>query len=331
MLINLFDTAVDSDNLGDHFIMAAVQEALLPLFPEAEFLRTPTHRHARFPEMWAGCRADFAIVGGTNIIKSHMLVRGNWRITPLDYLVWRNVVLMGAGWQHADGQPDYPTRLFFRNVLSSAFWHSVRDMQTYEKLRPYVPNVLYTACPTMWMLDEQHCAAIAMRKAKSVIFAVTWYRPAPDHDRALFELLLRKYQRIYFWPQQAADLRYVRELGITGYVPIEPSIAAYDLLLDGEDVDFVGSRLHAGIRALQFGRRALVIPVDNRAADISVSTRLPVAPRHDLAAIERWIDDPEPTDIILPQEAIDQWKGQFVAAMTPAEMAERYMRIKPRA
>jgi hypothetical protein len=317
MLINMFDTGIDSDNLGDHFIMDAVWDAVRPLFPGADYVRTPTHRRVSMAERARGRKAPLSIVGGTNILKSHMLVRSNWRITPFDFLAWRNVVLLGVGWQQYSGPADYPTRLFFRSVLSRTFLHSVRDLHTFEHLREIVPNVLYTACPTMWMLTRQRCQKIPVRKARHAIFAVTYYRPDPVNDRAVFELLKRHYETVYFWPQQHQDNAYVKEIGLSGFVPIPPDIKSYDRLLLDQDVDFIGARLHGGIRALQHNRRALIIPVDNRAAELSVSTNLPVASRAEPEAIEQWILNPEPTSLDLPLKAIEEWKSQF-SAFEPA-------------
>ncbi len=320
MLINMFDTGIESDNLGDHFIMDAVWEAVRPLFPDADYVQTPTHRRASLAEISAGRRAAFSIVGGTNILKSHMLVRGNWRITPLDYMAWRNVVLLGVGWQQYGGPADFATRLFFRSVLSPTLLHSVRDLHTYEHLREVIPNVVYTACPTMLMLDRQRCQQIPVRKARHAVFAVTYYRPAPEHDRAVFNLLQRHYETVYFWPQQAQDTQYLHDIGVTGFVPIPPEVKEYDRLLEEVDVDFVGARLHGGIRALQHRRRALIIPVDNRAAEISISTNLPIASRTDIEAVERWILDPVPTSLKLPVEAIAEWKSQFVVGEPAAAL-----------
>ena len=322
-LLNVFDTAIDSDNLGDHIIMEAVWRVLKPLFEDTEIVRTPTHRRASLAEIRAGRQAPLSIVGGTNILKSHMLIRGNWRITPLDYLSWRNVVLLGVGWQQYAGDSDAATRLFFRAVLSKTRLHSVRDLHTYEKLRGLVPRVIYTGCPTMWGFDDLKCQAVPVRKARHAVFAVTYYRPSPDQDRRVFELLKSRYERVYFWPQQADDVHYLRELGIVGYIPIESDVTAYDRLLSSEDVDFVGARLHGGIRALQHGRRALVIPVDNRATEIGKSTGLPVIAREDLVGIERWIDNPTPLCLTMPWEAIDRWKGQFSLEAAYPRIASR--------
>jgi polysaccharide pyruvyl transferase WcaK-like protein len=311
MLVHIFDTAAQSDNLGDEIIMDSVWEVLRPLFAGASFIRTPSHRYARLAEMWAARKAHCSIVGGTNILKSRILVRSNWRITPLDYLAWRTVVLLGVGWQQYGIEADALTRLFFRTVLSKTMLQSVRDLYTYAKLRPHVPTAIYTACPTMWGLDAAQCCRIPVRKARHAVFAVTYYRPAPVQDRRVFEILQRHYEKIYFWPQQSGDLPYLRDIGVAGFIPISPDVAEYDRILDEEDVDYVGARLHGGIRALARGRRALIIPVDNRAAEMGKSTALPIASRDEPEAIEHWIRNPVPTRIILPWDAIAQWKGQF--------------------
>jgi len=310
MLINIFDTALGSDNLGDRIIMDAVWDVVRALFTNATFIRTPSHRHATLAELRMGRKAALSIVGGTNILKGHMFVRSNWRITPFDYFAWRNVVLLGVGWQQYGGEADALTRLFFSTVLSKSKLQSVRDWHTHAKLRRCVPNAIYTACPTMWKLDSRR---IPVRKARSAIFAVTYYRPAPVQDRALFELLKRHYDKIYFWPQQRLDIPYIHSIGISGYTPIRHDLAAYDQLLRDTDVDFIGARLHGGIRALQHGRRSLIIPVDNRATEISKSTQLPVMDRNNLDSIERWIVSPELTRLTLPHESIESWKSQFMA------------------
>lgn len=314
MLVNVFDTAIDTDNLGDEIIMDAVWDVLRRIFPAATYRRIASHRHATIRQMLTGRKADVSVVGGTNILKSHMLFRGNWRISPLDYLAWRKVVLLGVGWQHyGGGEADAPTRLFFRSILSQSRLQSVRDMHTYALLRPHVPNAIYTGCPTMWRLTPDHCAKLPVRKARNVIFAVTYYQPAPAADRAVFQLLKRHYEKVFFWPQQASDMSYLRNLDVDGFVPLPRDVAQLDRLLREEDVEFIGARLHGGIRALQRGRRALIVPVDNRATEIGKVTLLPIGLRTEPEAIERWIVEPRPTRIVLPWDAIERWQNQFLA------------------
>jgi len=311
MIVNIFDTSIDSDNLGDEIIMDAVWDIVRPIFPHAQFVRTPSHRYTRPSEWAAGRKAALSIVGGTNILKSHMLIRSNWRITPLDYLLWRNVVLLGVGWQQYSGKPDAATRLFFSTVLSKSGLQSVRDEHTLAQLGSIVPNAIYTACPTLWEMDDARCRRIPVRKAKNAVMALTYYRPNPEQDLRLYALLKQHYETIYFWPQQEHDIPYLRDIGIHDVIPIETRVSAYNRVLDEEDVDVVGSRLHGGIRALQRGRRALIIPVDNRAVEMGKTTNIPIEARDNIAAIEHWILNPRPTSITLPAEAIARWKGQF--------------------
>jgi polysaccharide pyruvyl transferase WcaK-like protein len=319
MQINVFDPSIDSDNLGDDIVMDSVWKVVRPLFPGAHFVCIPTHHFASLPELLAARKAALSIVGATNILKSHMLIRSNWKVSPLDYLFRRNVVVLGAGWQQHGAKPDLASRLFFRTVLSQKWAQSVRDHQAYANLSPYVPNTLYTACPTMWELDPGHCATIPVRKAKNALFAVTYYRPAPALDRQIFEMLKRRYERVYFWPQQQRDEVYLRDIGVTDYVRIDATLKAFDDVCDHGDVDFIGARLHSGIRALQRGVRALMLPVDNRAVELGGATGLQLALREALQTVESWIDNPVPTRLSLPWQAIDLWKEQFaVLAHQPA-------------
>ena len=311
MLINMFDTAINSDNIGDEIIMDAVWSIAREIFPDATFITTPTHRYATPAELLAGRRADLSIVGGTNILKPHMFYKGNWRITPADLLAWRNVVLLGVGWRHYSGKPDIASRAFLRAVLSRNYLQSVRDGYTLGKLEDFLHNVIFTGCPTMWQLTDEACGRIPVRKAQHAMFTVTYYHPAPEQDKAVFDLLKKHYETVYVWAQQADDVGYIEKLGIGDFIWVDRTLKAYDTVLSEVDIDYVGTRLHGGIRALQHGRRSAIIPVDNRATEIEKQTRLPIVQRSDLAAVERWILDPVPTTLTMPWEDLTRWKAQF--------------------
>jgi hypothetical protein len=152
-----------------------------------------------------------------------------------------------------------------------------------------------------------------LHKADAVVTSLTSYRPDPDADRLILNLLRDRYSNVMFWTQQAADLPYLRALGDYDFEILAPNVRAYSDRLAGQRVDYVGSRLHGGIRALQNKRRSLVISVDNRATEIGRDTGLPVLERSNLDAIRHWIDAPSPTKIGLPTAAIAKWKAQFVA------------------
>jgi hypothetical protein len=63
--------------------------------------------------------------------------------------------------------------------------------------------------------------------------------------------------------------------------------------------------------------------VDNRATEIGKSTALPVLSRSDTAAIERWIDNPVPTRVVMPWGAIQRWRGQFEDQAAEPRIARR--------
>jgi polysaccharide pyruvyl transferase WcaK-like protein len=84
--------------------------------------------------------------------------------------------------------------------------------------------------------------------------------------------------------------------------------------LKREDVDCVGTRLHAGIRALQRKRRAIILGVDNRAEEMGHDFDLPVVARGKVALeLEAEINGYWETRICIARQAIAACKGQFKA------------------
>ena len=312
--IAMFDTSIGTDNLGDYIIMDAVWDAYREIFGSlAPAARIPTHSYMQpgAYESLSGCR--LGIVGGTNILKSHMFVRANWRLRLRDMLVLKNIVLLGVGWQQYQGRIDFLSKALFRRAFSSEFMHSVRDEYTAEKLSGAVRNVVYTACPTLWSLTPQKCAEVPTSRADSVILSLTYYRPDPV-DAELLRLLKREYANVHIWCQQPRDVEYVNSLGVAGPGELVIDIEAYNELLRKAPVDVIGTRLHGGIRALQYGRRALILAIDNRATEMARSTQIPVVDRHDLESMRAWVATSAPVSIELPWSDIAAWKGQFKSA-----------------
>jgi hypothetical protein len=100
-------------------------------------------------------------------------------------------------------------------------------------------------------------------------------------------------------------------LNIPGVRVIGPNLRSYDEFLANEDVDYVGSRLHGGIRALQFKKRTLVIGIDHRSAEIANDTGLPVLRRTEMNGLETWVNGNLPTRINLPTDNITNWKANL--------------------
>ena len=108
-------------------------------------------------------------------------------------------------------------------------------------------------------------------------------------------------------------MQYLRELGFEDRVNIVPSdLKAYDEILKQPNLDYVGTRLHAGIRALSYGHRSLVIAIDNRARCIARDTGLNIVERSEIPReLADIIQADFKTELYLPWDNIDKWKMQF--------------------
>lgn len=307
----VFDTSIATDNLGDFIIMDAVWDILRSIFGAGvEPPRIATHRYMAREAYRTLPRYDIGIVGGTNILKSHMFIRANWKLRAHDLLFLRNIVLLGVGWQQYQGAVDIFSRVLFKSILSKRFIHSVRDHYTLNLMRNQVKRVVYTACPTLWPLTKEKCAAVPTGKARNAVVSLTYYRPDPA-DAELIRLLIERYETVHFWCQMERDADYLKELGFDARLPIIRDVDGYNRILQAGDVDVVGTRLHGGVRALQRGRRALILKVDNRATELAKDTGVPVVDRRDIATISGWIDRSPAVSITLPWDAITAWKEQF--------------------
>lgn len=279
----LLDTNMDSDNVGDSIIM---ENCLLQLSEcmDTEALRhVPTHRFPTENEAQLLAAAGRKILCGTNILSGHMRTYGLWKLGKCISPYW-NTVLMGVGFDSYNTQSDLYSRLLFRCMLSPEGMHSVRDSHSERALKSMgIRNVLNTGCPTMWNLTPEHCAAIPSTKASKVICTITDYSRDVQNDKEMLDILLENYDKAYLWLQGWDDLAYIRELGYEKKLElIDSTLEAYDAILAMDDLDYVGTRLHAGIRALSKGHRSLIISIDNRAECIGADTGLPILRREDV-------------------------------------------------
>lgn len=312
--VTVIDTAVASTNLGDQIIMEAVRRQLADVCPGALLHTVASHE-------WMGRRsrrlvgeARVAIVGGSNLLSSRMWWRPLWKITPLDVFRRGERVLMGAGWYQDQGAPDLYSRWLLRGLLSRRWLHAVRDSQALAQLaRAGVTNVLNTGCPTLWDLDAKHCAAVPTTRGEAVLTTVNTYLPNPELDRGMLDVLRARYRKRYLWPSTAGDAAYALTLDPDLEI-VAPSVEGLDRLLESDHaLDYVGNRLHTGIRALQKRRRSIVVEVDNRARTIGGDFALPTVARDDFEHLAARIESPFETTLRLPREAIERWKAQLRA------------------
>lgn len=269
------------DNIGDEIIKSAV----LANFPEVESDLSWVALSGRSVEVERE-KGDMLVLAGANILANRpYLNRHVWRPSASSYLSPQTVVLFGVGWWKYQRAPGFSTKAFYRHFLSVSGMHSVRDSMSLSMLsRCGISNVINTGCPTMWGLPD--LLRYSPTRPESVVFTLTDYAQDPSIDRWLVDFLLKTYKRVYFFPQGAGDAKYLQGLVprdcIERIVVIDRKLCAYDALLEKEELDYVGTRLHGGIRALQKNRRAIIIALDNRAESISADTGLPTIRRQDI-------------------------------------------------
>lgn len=176
-----------------------------------------------------------------------------------------------------------------------------------------INNVIYTGCPTMWGITKELCARIPCNKGNNVITTITDYNTDPEIDKMMIDILCSEYNKVYIWIQGQHDLDYIKQLNVMERVIIvDNTLEALDAILKNTNIDYVGTRLHAGIRALSYGHRTIVVSIDNRAREISEDTGLVTIERHQIReSLRTMINKEFSTRINMPQDNIKQWKEQF--------------------
>ena len=311
--VTILDTSICTKNLGDNIIMDAVSNILEDIFDGSRFVHIPTHEVISKRSYELMKTSEFKIIGGSNLLASNMNVRKQWKVGLWDSLFVEDIILLGVGWWQYQKQANLYSKILYRRLFSRKYFHSVRDSYSEQQLKSIgINNVINTSCPTVWSLTEKHCSEIPSEKSDSVLVTFTQYNQNEQFDSQVVDLLKIKYDKIYFWIQQSKDYPYMQKICGNTAVYLKPTLKALDEFLSNHDVDYVGTRLHCGIRALQHKKRALILAVDNRATEIAKDTNIPVVKREDIEAIKNWIDKPYEAKIKIPQENISKWKSQFV-------------------
>tara|TARA_B110001469_G_C9603623_1_gene299986 strand:+ start:398 stop:1417 length:1020 start_codon:yes stop_codon:yes gene_type:complete len=333
-MITILDTAVASENLGDQVIMDGVWGHMESMFQNEYFVNVPTHDYLGPESKRLLKKSSFGVVGGTNLLSSNMQMPltwqkkvplwskifkekerrvNQWKITPQDIPDVCNTVLMAVGWWQYQSAPNAYTRKLFNSVLHKQALHSVRDGYSEQNLRKAgIENVINTGCVTMWNLDEEHMVDVPSERKDEVVTTITFYKPHKKADERMLRMLKQRYKKIYLWVQGGGDLAYVNSLDVEGFELLAPSLKALDAKLSSGTVDYVGTRLHAGVRALQYKCLSAIVSVDNRATEISKETGLPVVERSRLDDLKQLLDSPYRPKITMPWANIDKFKQRLI-------------------
>lgn len=306
--VALLDTSIDSNNDGDQIIVRSVLEH----FPELKSIpRIPTHRYFTKAETETARSQDVLVVTGTNILASRLWRDRQWKFKLRHLRVMEGrVVLLGVGWRQYQGKLLRRTRWTLDRMLHENLPIAARDQYTADKLLGEGYAAVNTGCPTMWHLPSQ---LPRLGSKEECVFTYTDYNPDPHRDRVVLEQLASRYVAVHVWPQSEKDWRNLQQANLPANVyPLDRGVAALDRAI--VDRDYVGTRLHAGIRAAQAGSAAMIIAVDNRALEISRDTGFPAVDRRlGLPEFKKryQVVTEEPTTLRVPVAEVAEWTKQF--------------------
>ncbi len=316
-----FDTSMATSNMGDFIIAESCDLQLQKILSNNFVIRFPTHTPIAhwYQDSHRTCGgryhgdAKYKFLYGTNLLNHNMLLpTPPWNINLFNSKMARETICVGVGLGSSSSKIGLYTKCLLKQNLSKKYVHSTRDEKTANFLRECGLKAINTGCATTWNLTNEHCAEIPQEKSNAVVFTLTDYMRDREMDSYLIRTLKSNYEDVYFWVQGTNDYEYFSCLEQTEDITIiPPSLAEYSKVLD-KNVDYIGTRLHAGIKALQKKVRTIIIEVDNRAADMNESISLPIINRTKLAEnLENMIHSAFATQLNIKTDAIDEWRSQF--------------------
>ena len=323
----IFDTALGSSNVGDEIILDAVSRNMADVFDRHFSLRLATHVNNfsmkqvlhRNTKIRYFQDADWKFICGTNLIAQTRLgkINSQWQIYPSNLSIYNNCILIGAGTTERTEKLDFYARYLYGKVLSKQYVHSVRDELTKKIVESLGCRAINTGCPTLWELTPEHCASIPQGKADNCVISVSGYKDQIDEkrDRMMLHIIRRNYDKVWAWIQTTEDESYLSRLEQS--IGMEPIPRIYSLsrfrdVLRNSNVDYIGTRLHGGVFALQNYCRSIVISIDHRADGFFETNNLPILRRKNVEGeLEDRINSSFATEIRIHSDAIAEFKSQF--------------------
>lgn len=326
--IAIYDTEIATTNIGDKIIQDSIFAEMEDILDAGFYLKLATHVRNFDPFQMAVMSrgrklgffrdADWKFICGTNLI-TQKRVRFDprppqWQLYPSNLSLYEGSVLVGVGTTGDSDQPDFYARWLYRKALDHDFTHSVRDDLTKRYIENLGLKAINTGCPTLWKLTPEFCREIPTKKAPACIFSVSGYKTQRDfeQDEKMIEILERNYEKLYVWIQTPIDESYINQLVGKDRFERIVSLSAYRKKLLEGNVDYVGTRLHGGVYALQHKVRSIIISIDHRAEGFHETNNLPIVRRSEIEAeLEKRIQSEFATEIVIDQEAIDEFLNQF--------------------
>lgn len=329
--ILMFDTAIDTGNLGDEIILGSVYREMADILDNASVYRMGTHIQNysaiqmiahKFLKPDTKIRdinetVDYKFIGGTNLFLDNLHgIRPQFMLNLFNLSLYKDAVFVGVGRSgNFKNVTDMYTRYLYTHSLSMNFIHSVRDEGTKEALENMGIQAINTGCPTLWRFTKEFCESIPKRKSQNVVCSVSGHIPQrnPDKDKQMLTCLKRNYDKIYVWVQTAIDEEYFKTLVNEDKYPYRfiYSLNKFKRILENGNVDYIGTRLHGGVYALQHKVRTIIVAIDERANGFYESNNIPVLQREDIERLDEAINGEVVTDIHVNRKNIATFLSQF--------------------
>lgn len=308
LVLGWFDPSIGSRNTGDEIIADAVEKELRLVAPMVTILRFPTQTWLSRQERKTLSACNHFIVGGTNLLNGNIPWYLQWKLDPqVVGAISGRTSLLGVGWWQYDNEPNALSEFLWKRILSKGA-HSVRDEYTQGILKSIGIAGEYTACVTMW--DLAPTTKFSEKRPSSVLMTVTDYHRDAVSDSKLIRGLRARYENVVAWPQSIRDVKYLQTLDRSMQL-LDPKLSSFNDALKSGEFDYVGTRLHAGVRALQVGVKSTIVAVDNRAREIARSTGLPVIGRGLKVADWSLVDDRNELRLVIPGQGVERWRESF--------------------
>jgi polysaccharide pyruvyl transferase WcaK-like protein len=315
--VSVIDTSVNNYNLGNLIIMDSINNILDEIFSKDFIFKIQASESQGKTAVRNLLKSNLVFFGGTNALTSNINQEKYIGFSLNNLLRFNSLILLGVGWWQYQNKPNSYSRFFLRRLLDDSKLHSVRDSYTESMLRSIgINNVLNTSCPTTWDLNENHCKNIPSLRSDGVIFTLTDYNKHPKYDFNFIQILQSSYSKIFFWPQGEGDINYLSSLNVdegNKIIILPPNLRSFNSLLKNYELDYIGTRLHAGIRALQYKKRSLILSIDNRSTEIANDININICPRSDAEGIKFFIENKIDMNIKIRKSQIEIWKNQFVS------------------
>lgn len=320
--ITIFDTSVGSRNIGDQIINELFNKQMAELINNSFTVRFPTHCPVtHFYQNTRFCRyfkyiddSKYKFIVGTNIIHDNLIHPWpTWNINLINCRPYKNSIIVAGGLSSSNFKFNLYTKILLKKILSKKIIHSTRDEKSKIQLEKLGLKAINTGCVTMWGLTREHCKKIKEEKSDNVVFTLTDYNKDEKNDQELIDVLITNYKKVYFWIQGDEDLDYFNRLKHTEKINvIGPQLNLFKDVLNSDNIDYVGTRLHAGILALNYKVRTIIIIVDNRAKDIKDTYNIVALERNEIKTkLNDLINSKFKTSININEDNIKLWKEQF--------------------